>query len=260
MSERGWVFIEPGWFLMGAQSVSPERPAFDEKACDDEAPVHRVRLDAYWIAPRPATVSDYRAFVDAGGYTRQELWSGGGFARWSRPQGWEEQLEHPDRPVTGVSWFEATAFAAWRGCRLPTEAQWERAARGVETRRYPWGDEPAPAASLFNAERVVGHPTPAGAFPGTATPEGIEEMAGNVWEWCLDWFGPDYYAVSPEIEPTGPRGGEGRVIRGGSWRNTMDRCRAAFRTKSRPDWRDANLGLRLVAAAREGPGDARGPV
>jgi formylglycine-generating enzyme required for sulfatase activity len=133
--------------------------------------------------------------------------------------------------------------------QLPTEAQWERATRGQEARLYPWGNaEPEP--NLLNFNQNVGHPTPVGIYPRGATPEGIQDLAGNVWEWCADWYGADYYARCAKQgvvrEPAGPEVGEYRVLRGGSWIYVSWYCRAASRGDDQPGHRSGDVGFRLV--------------
>ena len=165
------------------------------------------------IARYPTTVGQYQRFVEDKGYQNERWWQAGGFGKFSEPGGWDEQLQYPARPVVYVSWYEAVAYCAWAGCRLPTEAEWEWAARGPEGREYSWGNEPAEPSRLNYAESGIGHPTPVGIYPLGATPEGVHDMAGNVWEWCADWYDPDTgKAVS---NPTGPRGAPSRVCRSG---------------------------------------------
>lgn len=119
---------------------------------------------------------------------REDLWTAGGFEKREKPDDWEQQLLPPTRPVVGVSWYEACAYAAWRGARLLTEYEWEAAACGLEGREYLWGDA-VPDPSLLNFDQSkTGHATPVGVYPRGATPEGMCDMAGNDWEWCADWF------------------------------------------------------------------------
>jgi formylglycine-generating enzyme required for sulfatase activity len=191
LREDNWVTVPAGKFLMGAQKEDAAEPNYDPGAYDDEKPVHEVDLKAYQIGRYPVTVEEYRRFIEDDGYQTERWWKGGGFGKRNEPDDWEEQVLHPNRPVVNVTWYEAAAYCAWAGGRLPTEAEWERAARGVEGRRYPWGKtEPTPEHANYE-ETKVGRPTPVGLFPRGATPEGIHDLAGNVWEWVGDWYGED---------------------------------------------------------------------
>jgi formylglycine-generating enzyme required for sulfatase activity len=243
-----WAAIQAGTFLMGAQKQDPNQPNYDEDAYDDqvwrETP-HEVSLDAYRIARYPVTVGQYREFIQDDGYQVPRCWTAGGFGEFTEPADWEQQQEFPSRPVVGVSWFEAAAFCQWTECRLPTEAEWERAARGTTGRKYPWGDEPADEQRL-NFEYKVGHPTPVGIYPwgNTPGPEPISDLAGNVWEWCSDWF--QVYDEGAVANPRGPDEAAHRVVRGGGWRNDARSCRAAHRNGNGPQDRGDDLGFRVA--------------
>jgi formylglycine-generating enzyme required for sulfatase activity len=249
--DDNWVTILAGEFLMGAQKDDPSKPNYDPEAYDDEAPAHQVSLSAYRIGRYPVTVGEYLRFIEAEGYTDKGLWTEGGFGQWSEPAGWEEQIEHLTRPVIGVSWYEAAAYAAWRRCRLPTEAEWERAARGANGRRYPWGPEDPEPSRLNYDESKIGCPTPVGVYTRGATPEGILDMAGNVWEWVED----DWHESCQGAPRDGtawidsPQRGAGRMIRGGGWRDVADVCRSAFRGWDDPRYRFDGLGFRLSRSA-----------
>jgi formylglycine-generating enzyme required for sulfatase activity len=254
---ENWVTIPGGRFLMGAQKDDPRAPNYDPEAyvrsgggVSDESPVHEVELGEYCIGKYPVAVGEYRRFIDDGGYEAERYWAAGGFGRWQEPDEWEDQVEHLTRPVVGVSWCEACAYAVWAGCRLPTEAEWERAARGTEERRYPWGAGDPDASRLNCWEHGPGHPTPVGLYPCGSTPDGIADMAGNVQEWCSDWFAEDYYARSRARDPRGPDEGTSRVLRGGSWDRYPQYCRSAFRLFRPPDVRLGLIGFRVVLLPR----------
>ncbi|MBN1341619.1 MAG: SUMF1/EgtB/PvdO family nonheme iron enzyme [Phycisphaerae bacterium] len=246
-SDDLWVTIPAGEFWMGAQKEDPKGRNYDAEAGTllPEWPVHKVRLSRYRIGRYPVTVAQYRRFVEDDGYVKRGFWGGEGFGEYGEaPKKWEAQREHPTRPVVYVSWHEASAYAAWAECRLPTEAEWERAARGTEGRKYPWGDE-EPSPRLLNFKRNVGAATPVGVYPLGASPDGVLDMAGNVWEWCSDLYGE--YEGCDQEDPTGPSSGIGRVLRGGSWSSSALNCRAATRAGLGPGGRSDNFGFRVAS-------------
>jgi len=230
--QDNWVSIPAGEFLMGAQKDDPSGPNYDPDAYDYESPVRKVKLEGYRIGRYPVTVAEYQRFIEADGYKDKTFWSSGGFGKWQAPDDWDEQLGHLNRPVTSVSWFEASAYAAWAGCRLPTEAEWDHAARGPKGRKYPWGDS-GPNPSLANYyDAKVGHPTPVGVYPRGATPDGLLDMAGNVWEWMGDWYDEDE---------------DVRSLRGGSWNSNENLLRCTERVRNVPGDRSLNvIGFRVV--------------
>jgi formylglycine-generating enzyme required for sulfatase activity len=173
-----YVPIPAGSFTMGAQKADPSKPNHDPVSYYNEGPVCVVALTAYRIGRYLVTVTEYRRFLESGGYADPRYWMTGGPTR-ERPTRWEEQLQFPNRPVVGVSWYEALAYCRWAGGSLPFEAEWERAARGTDGRRFPWGNEP-PDKTRCNHGNSIGHPTPVGVYPLGATPEGVHDLAGNV--------------------------------------------------------------------------------
>jgi formylglycine-generating enzyme required for sulfatase activity len=211
---------------MGAQADRENAAGFDPEAFPHEQPVHAVRIEAFEIGRYPVTVAEFKAFKDAGGYLDPAYWRAGGFRKTSEPTQWQRQLESRNRPVVGVSWFEAMAYAAWAEWRLPTEAEWEYAARGREGRRYPWGGA-APDESRANHRELLQSPSPVGLFPAGATPEGICDLAGNVWEWVAtpyERYGPD----------KSPQDSRKRVLRGGSWQSEAKFLRGSERITAEP--------------------------
>ena len=255
-----WCEVSAGSFLMGSD------PKKDEGAFDDEQPQHTVQVSAFQISRYPVTNAQYQSFVDHGGYTEQwrECWSQEGWA-WrkeaqiSKPRSYGGEFDLPNHPIVGVSWYEASAFCRWltlrfresggllenREIRLPTEAEWEKAARGEDGRMYPWGDEISPELANYS-ETAFGVTSTVGCFPRSTSPYSCEEMAGNVYEWCLDWYDGKYYAQSPEKDPPGPASGSLRVVRGGYWNDDAGCVRAAYRFRCAPDYRLNVIGFRLV--------------
>ena len=167
-------------------------------APEDERPGRTVDLLPFLIDLEPVTNARFARFVEAAGYRTPALWSPPGWS-WRAQNGFDRPLsfttpgfDAPEQPVAGVSWFEADAYARWAGKLLPTEAQWEKAARGPDGRRFPWGEE-LPHAGLCNFNSAVGKTTPPGAYPKGASPYGVVDMAGNVNNWCRDWYWPGFY-------------------------------------------------------------------
>ena len=194
---------------MGCDSSNPAESCYSL-----EQPLHTVTLDAYSIDKYEVTNARYKACVDAGGCTAP-----GSVNSWTRSPYYGTST-YADYPVLNVDWFQANAFCAWAGKRLPTEAEWEKAARGSsDTRVYPWGDS-APDCTKTNywpSPACVGDTSRVGSYPSGASPYGVMDMAGNVDEWVQDWYDSSYYSVSPSNNPQGPETGTYRVLRGGSW-------------------------------------------
>jgi len=224
---EGMVYVPAGKFLMG-----------DGKGKKDERPVHEVYLSGYFIDRTEVTNRAYLAFCEATG-RKPPAYAG------------DRRVNQAVQPVVGVSWYDAEAYCKWLGKRLPTEAEWEKAARGEELRRYPWGEEFAPG--LANAILGDGFrfSAPVGSFPGGASPYGVLDMAGNVYEWCADWYGPKYYAKSPKENPRGPRKGKFKVLRGGSWEHPRFELRTAHRWRLPPDQYRPYVGFRCAWGERQ---------
>ena len=200
---------------------------------------HKVYLDAFYVDRYPVTNAEYQKFVDATKHAIPEHWSNGRI-----PSGKE------NHPVVYVTWQDAVDYARYAGARLPTEAEWEKAASWddvkKEKRRYPWGNE-FDANKCNTSESKIGDTTPVGKYsPQGDSFYGVGDMAGNVWEWCADWYDENYYKNSPERNPQGPDSGQVRVLRGGSWDITQRIARCAYRLRSVPDCGDYNIGFRCA--------------
>ncbi len=240
-----YVFVPAGDFTMGTASNDPD-------AKYGETPQHQVFLDAYWLAKYEVTNSQYAQFLNEKGNQIEGgvAWFDADSAQakivyqngvWQAKSGWEKH------PVTGVSWYGARAYATWSGVRLPTEAEWEKGARGADARTFPWGNAEPDCARLnffHNGNPCVGATTIVGNYPSGVSPYGALDMAGNVWEWASDWYDPGYYSASPAQNPTGPATGTKRVLRGGSWEHDRSFVRTSFRTGYTPDFRYYNTGFR----------------
>ena len=258
----GMVLIRGGRFEMGTDDGMPF-----------EGPVHRVTVKSFWMDEREVTVNDFRRFVEATGYeteaekfgwsvvfdVKNGEWTRVDGANWHRPEG-RDSTPGPDEPVVQVSWNDANAYAKWAGKRLPTEAEWEFAARGgLVGKKYAWGDElrpgGKPVANWWQGsfpEKNTGEDGFLGrAKVGSFEPNGfgLYDIAGNVWEWTSDWYSENYYGNSPSDDPKGPSAGVERSIRGGSWMCAENFCsnyRVAARSHSSPDTGLNNLGFRCV--------------
>jgi hypothetical protein len=182
-------------------------------------PDYWVRVEGFQIGKYPVTVHEYQLFVDDSG---------------TNPARWDDQLLRPNCPVTHVTWSDAKAYCDWARVRLPTEAEWERAARGAEGREYPWGNqEPDPDRANYD-ETKLGRASPVGLFPRGSTPDGIADLAGNVWEWVADWYDDSKNA---------------RVLLGGSWADRSTFLCASVRSRDQPDYSDRGIGFRCAREA-----------
>lgn len=221
------VLIPAGSFLMGC-----------DQGQESEQPVHRVWLDGFGIAKFPVTNRQYKIYVQDKAAQAPPFWA-------------EPMFGRPEQPVVGVTWDDAMAYCAWlserdgRFFRLPTEAEWERAARGDrEGALYPWGDEPPWERPHTGFDVETGGPQPVGA--NEPNDFGLYDMSESVHEWCSDYFGYDYYCHAPERNPQGPPSGQRRASRGGSWRHRIKFSRCAARSSLPPSFKYADYGFRVA--------------
>ena len=232
------ILIPAGPFTMGSTDGLP-----------NERPEHRITLDAFFIDQYEVTLSFYRKFLESGKYESPPTWDD------------EAATTVGDRPATGMKWESAAAYCQWAGKRLPTEAEWEKAARGTDGRRYPWGDM-QPFVDIANYNRgmwvseaitlvavtsgLEGMSVRHGLKEGGKSPFGLFHMAGNAAEWVADWYGRDYYQRTPEKNPPGPATGEKRVLRGGSWADLPAALRVTARFSAEADYEDRTIGFRCA--------------
>ena len=221
--------IPEGVFIMGANGTD---------ALEDERPQHEVWLDRFEMDRYEVTTGEYAEFM----------------SRVKRPAPWQwesvDPAQHRDRPVVGVNWFDADAYCRWRGKPLPTEAEWENAARGTDRRQFPWGNqEPTDQfanfalGARFNYSQVL---MPVQRYELGISPYGLYQMAGNVGEWVADWYGSNYYEASPTRNPSGPAVGSFRVLRGGSWSDLPKYLLTYGRFKLPPETRNSYTGFRCA--------------
>lgn len=219
------VLVPAGEFIMGS-----------DKGDDDEKPVHRVHLDSFYIDKFEVTNGKFAKFIDA--------------IKGEPPWGFDDKdtpVTHADQPVRWVTWLDATAYCQWAGKRLATEAEWEKAARGMDGRLYPWGDEaPTPAHAVFGQKEGSESLPPFSNRDKGKSPYGAQDMAGSLYEWVADWYDDEYYEKSPSQNPRGPSEGGQKVQRSGSYSNNPYRLRSSFRTKDNPTEARPNVGFRCA--------------
>jgi len=234
------VLIPAGEFSMGSTREEVDRVIVEckgagapEPRCKEwherELPRHRVEVDPFYLDKYEVTNAQFRRFIQAGNSAQGD---------------WQQYATGKDQhPVVNVTWNDAVAYCRWAGKRLPTEAEWEKAARGTDGRRYPWGDSWDPARA--NGAMSVKTTTPVGNYPTGVSPYGVYDMAGNVWEWVQDWYGP--YASGDVRNPTGVSTGQSRILRGGAWINLPIILRSAYRFTNPPENRYVNFGFRCAS-------------
>jgi len=221
----GLVYVPEGSFVMGQDEIEPS----------DHQPAHKVTVDDFWIFQAEVTNRMYRMCVDVGVCTEPAQ------SPWYGDPGYEKA------PVSGVNWDQAKAYCEWIGGRLPTEAEWELAARGTDARTYPWGED-EPTCDLLNFQDCLepSEPDIVGSYPLGVSPLKVADMAGNVDEWVADWYAEDYYARSPASNPTGPETGEDRVVRGSHYLSPAGDTPIVLRDSLDPLLSDPTIGFRCV--------------
>lgn len=235
-SEMEMALIPAGHFTMGSTWAWAQ---------DDEKPPHRVYLEAFYIDKLEVTNRQYRRFTQATGHREPESWS-------------DSRLNGDNQPVVGVNWYDASAYCAWAGKRLPTEAEWENAARGgLEAKEYPWGDEEPKGKCCFDDRSVKGsyltsnsRLQPMNAASYAPNGYGLYDMVGNVFEWCQDWYDDEYYASSPQRNPQGPSHDDARVIRSGGFANWGGDLRCSSRAYLCPTASNRHVGFRCAKSVR----------
>lgn len=284
------ILIPEGTFFMGSTNQDIEDllktdRTIEAERLESEMPQREVYVSAYLIDKYPVTNEQYKRFIASGGYTQRAFWSNAGwqYIVQARPQE-NHELEsvltgEPEYPVVNVSWYEAEAFARWTGKRLPTEAEWEKAARGTDGRRYPWGNV-FDKTRLNCAEAKLERPTSVTQYPQGQSVYGCFDMVGNVWEWVADWYDSQYYRHAPTKDPQGPTMGEknpyfGRpeevgisiyelkpspaskalspckVLRGGSWNGSgVVHVRCANRDYDEPAYKNDTIGFRCARSLK----------
>jgi len=223
------VLVPAGPFTMG-----------NEGSGANEKPLHQVSLDAFYMDLYEVTTARYARFLEKSKRQPPDQWTA------------VRLPQLGDRPVVGVDWHDADAYCRWAGKRLPTEAEWEKAARGPEVQAYPWGQE-RPNASMANFDKncilcnvYEEMLKPAGNYEKGKSPYGIYNMAGNVQEWTADWYDEHYYKSSPKRNPAGPSQGLSKVVRGGSWLSRRTLLQSGLRNWESPNSRQTHTGFRCV--------------
>jgi formylglycine-generating enzyme required for sulfatase activity len=249
VTQMTFVWVPGGSFLMGSSNTRGE-PGYDSEAYGDEVPAHPVQLTGFWMGVYPVTNEQYARFLAETGQPAPPSFS-------------DRRFNDPVQPVVTVPWEDAAAFTRWLTgklagieARMPTEAEWEYAARGTDGRRYPWGNErPDGSRATFDLSSDSGRPAVVGHTPGGVNPFGVHELAGNVWEWCLDTWAASYAEIEGLVDPChqGDTRGGARVVRGGSWYDQARALRSAYRFRYHPLRQDQCLGFRVVCGGARQP-------
>jgi len=227
------MYVPEGEFSMGNDSTNFER----------EIPAHKLFLDAYWIDQTEVTNAMYATCVEAGGCKPPKEKKSATYPEYYG------NSDFDDYPVVYVSWDSATEYCTWAGGRLPTEAEWEKAARGTDGRNYTWGDTSDIACSTANWGSCTDDTAPVGSYEDSKSPYGLYDTAGNVWEWVNDWYDQFYYQKSVSQNPPGPGSGEERGLRGGAFDSLESKVRTAYRFSAIPRAADYFIGFRCAQDA-----------
>jgi formylglycine-generating enzyme required for sulfatase activity len=229
------IRIPSGKFTMGRPvlSLKDERP--------NEGPRHEVSLGDYYIDEYEVTNGNYKECVDAGVCSAPHSLNSS-----ARTKGYYSDYNYANFPVIHVDWYMAKEYCEWRGGRLPTEAEWEKAARGTNNEHFPWGGLDLLSCAFAQYGACGTDTVEVGSHPEGVSPYGVHDMAGNVWEWVADWYGSDYYALSPSGNPQGPASGVYRIARGGGWNSNSTQLWVTYRTRFTPDYNTFNLGFRCA--------------
>jgi formylglycine-generating enzyme required for sulfatase activity len=218
------VLIPAGEFQMGSDNGE-----------SDELPIHKVYIDAFYMDVYEVTNEMYKKFIEATGHKQPKFWN-------------DPKCNAPDQPVVGVTWQDALDYCKWSGKRLPTESEWEKAARGgLVGKEYPWGDEEnVTKENLTDENPGLSNAYPVGCFVPNGY--GLFDMERNAWEWCIDWYDEEYYSKLPDKNPKGPDSGDKKILRGGSWFSGIyTPLRVAYRYSIEPDQTDVLIGFRCVS-------------
>ena len=242
--KKGMALIPGGVYPMGShKSLIELNPGdlfnTDRHALGPENPAHNVRVDSYYIDTHEVTHGAYMKFVKANKVRKPLFWNNPDFNNYSQP-------------VVGVSWKEAQLYCKWKGGRLPTEAEWEKASRGKRSINYPWGNE-APNNTKLNFNQELKKTAPVGSYEAGKSDYEIYDLAGNVAEWTYDWHLAEFYIFSPKTNPVGPKKGHYKVIRGGSWRNNSENVNMIYRNATVPSIRNKTVGFRCAQSTGSTP-------
>jgi formylglycine-generating enzyme required for sulfatase activity len=225
------VFIPAGEFYMGS-----------EEASNDAKPVRRIYLDSYYLDKYEVTFLQFYAFVDLTGHRKERL---AGYLSSTVTEDMSLFIQ-PFNPIVGVAWDDAVDYCRWKGKRLPTEAEWEKAARGTDQRKWPWGNEERSENANLLGDDGARYTSSVNQSSRDVSPFGVHDMAGNVMEWVADWYSQDSYRLLPSRNPVGVPDGDRRIIRGASWNDSIKRAQVSIRFKMFPEYRDVTIGFRCA--------------